>query len=717
MSGSLKSQFQKSTTPQQRQQTRRVMLIWLIVLMLVLVGVVFTGRNYGSAQLAFSQAYSSTNFAEAPARNSDTSRQIVMTPSQPSTEIKPPATNPKIEILATSTDNGTVPSPASETNPPTPPAQLFPLQDSGGTLILSLAEAGSFHLFAYHPQTLPLTRLTAGEWDDITPSTNPDGHTLAFSSNRDGQWDLYLLDLENGEVKRLTDTPEYDAAPSWSPDGQWLAYETYLTETLPSPTSGGSTPTPQTTPTAPPKRESLELFILHLDPESSAKEIIRLTNDPAADFSPHWSPSGRSIAFVSNRGGDDEIWLADLDQIDDRFQNLSQNPDSQDRFPNWSPDGSALAWSTKADGFQEIQALDMTSDVRSLRIIGSGEQFAWDPSGTAITAVLPTPNENYLTGYSVQSPGLSLPPLALRGAVAGMTWTPMQIADLLPDVFRQAARITPVPAWLPALTPVADIPNGRQRVVPLEDVEAPYPMLNDMVDESFQALRKELAASIGWDFLSNLENAYVPLTSPMNPGLLGDWLFSGRAIAVNPAPLNAGWMAIVREDFGSQVYWRVYLRTRFQDGSQGIPLHRLPWNFNARYSGDPRYYEQGGSLVNQIPNGYWLDFTQLAASYGWERLPALTIWQSAFGAARFNEFASSDGRDWLSAMQEIYPDEALSTPTPILPPTFTPTATRWPTRTPTPTRTPRPTRTTTPTRTPTLTRTPTPTLITGTPIP
>jgi TolB protein len=626
-------------------------------------------------------------------------------------------TSPISDPAITPTDASQVSAPKSPGILPIPTARQLPIQDGEGTLIIAIVEAGNSHLFAYHPQNMPLTRLTAGEWDDITPSIHPDGHRIAFSSNRDGQWDLYLMDLNDGKVSRLTDTPEYDASPSWSPDGQWLVFETYLTETIASLPVSGATPTAQLTPTTPPKKESLELFILHLDSQTNAIEVIRLTNDPAADYSPSWSPTGRSIAFVSNRSGDDEVWLADLDLIDDRFQNLSQNSHTQDRYPSWSPDGATLLWSATADGIQEIQALDMATTPRSLRKIGSGGVAAWHPSSTTITAILNTPNQVYLTGYSVQTPDLSLPPLALNGAPAGMTWTPLQMADSLADAFQQAASAAPAQDWQPALTPAADIPNGRQRVVPLVDVEAPYPMLNDMVDESFQALRKELAISIGWDFLSNLENAFVPLTSPMFPGLLGDWLYSGRAIAINPAPLNAGWMAVVREDFGSQVYWRVYLRTRYQDGSQGVPLYRLPWNFNARYSGDPRYYEQGGALANQIPGGYWFDFTEIAARYGWERLPALTIWQSAFGAARFNEFAASDGRDWIAAMREIYPDEALATPTPIQPPTYTPTATRWPTRTPTPTRTPRPTRTTTPTRTPTFTRTPTTTIVTATPTP
>jgi hypothetical protein len=60
----------------------------------------------------------------------------------------------------------------------------------GGLLVLSLLEAGHYHLFAYSPEALPLTRLTADDWDDITPALNPTGDWLAFSSRRNGYWDL-----------------------------------------------------------------------------------------------------------------------------------------------------------------------------------------------------------------------------------------------------------------------------------------------------------------------------------------------------------------------------------------------------------------------------------------------------------------------------------------------------------------------------------------------
>ncbi len=191
----------------------------------------------------------------------------------------------------------------------------------------------------------------------------------------------------------------------------------------------------------------------------------------------------------------------------------------------------------------------------------------------------------------------------------------------------------------------------------------------------------------------------MPLTASLAPGMGEDWLYTGRAFSFSTVPINAGWMAVVREDFGQQTYWRVFIRARFQDGTQGQPLTTLPWDFNARNSGIVQAYEAGGALAPTIPSGYWVDVTRLATTFGWERLPALGNWRTYYPGTRLNEFAMTMGLGWAEAMLELYPPEVLITPTAIIPPTRTPSPTpRWyQTPTPTNTATPRPTLTPSPT--------------------
>jgi TolB protein len=416
---------------------------------------------------------------------------------------------------------------------------------------------------------------------------------------------------------------------------------------------------------------------------------VRLTKDKAADYSPAWAPQGRQIAFVSTRSGDNEVWLVDLDRTDEgRFQNLSHTPQAAESHPAWSPDGSHLAWASNSqdDSFSGLYLWDREQPDHPARWIGVGDWPAWNTQGDQLATLVATPNQDYLSAYTLDGE-LLLQPSRLPGFVRGLSWGAPSLPSPLPEAYHQAAIQTPSALWQMQVTPPANEPDQRWALILLKDVQAPYPRLHDQVDEAFNALRQRTSSATGWDALANLGNAFIPLTTPLDPGLSEDWLYTGRAFALNPAAASAGWMVAVRQDFGQQTYWRVYLRAQAQDGSQGEPLHNPPWDLAARYNLDPRAYEQGGKYI-PIPSGYWIDFTQLAQQYGWQRLPALPDWRTYYNGTRFTEFVLTGGLSWYDAMLELYPPEALITPTVVLPPTSTPTHTPTASPTPYPTRTP-----------------------------
>jgi len=557
------------------------------------------------------------------------------------------------------------------------PAAELSMPAAQDYFLLSIEENGYAHLFLYAPQLIPLTRLTYGEWDDISPAFSPDRTQVAFASNRAGQWDLYLLDLTSGGERRITNTPEYESSPAWSPDSQWLACERY-------------------------EGENLEIAIISLS--DSQQEPINLSESPASDYSPAWAPDGRRLAFISNRGGDSDVWLADLDKTgEERYVNLSRTPYAAENHPVWNREGNKLAWASSAQtiGFGGVFTWDLLQPERSAVWMGDGSWSAWNMAGNQLASVIHAPNLDYLTAYTVQGE-LLLQPIPLPGPVRGIDWATLVLPNPLPGAFLEAASQAPPRLWTAVVTPLVESPLKRYTLMELEDVQAPYPQLHDLVDESFMALRERVIDEAGWDALASLSNAFVPLTSFLDPGLGEDWLYTGRAFALNPLMTNAGWMVVVRQDYGLQTYWNLYLRTQLQDGSQGEPLRELPWDLAARNELDPKFYEQGGKYA-AVPSGYWIDFTSLARQYGWERVPALLNWRTFYSGARFTEFVMTGGLDWYDAMLEIYPDEVLVTPTRILPPSPTPTKTKIPTQTKIPTRTPRPT------STPTLSPTPTPT--------
>jgi len=558
----------------------------------------------------------------------------------------------------------------------------YPIAISGkeGIILLSMEENGYAHLFAYLPQELPLLRLTSGEWDDVQPALSPDGKQVAFASNRDGFWDLYILEINSGEITRITNTETYEASPSWSPDGQWLAFEAYADE-------------------------NLDIAILSLT--DGDQEPINLTLDPSSDHSPAWAPGGRQLAFVSNRNGDSDIWLADLDKTGaERYVNLSKTPHAEENHPVWTTEGTHLAWASSSQNteYSGIYVWDSSQPERPAHWIGNGDWPAWNTTGDQLVSIIHAPNLDYLTAYTLKG-DLLLQPTPLPGPVRGIIWPDISLPNPLAQPYADASVQNPPPLWHEQAEAIRTGSTLRYALNNIPDIQAPYPQLHDRVDESFTALRQRLIDEAGWDAMAGLSNAFIPLTASLDPGLGEDWLYTGRAFALNPLISNAGWMIAVRQDYGSQTFWNLYLRAQLQDGSQGVPLHDPPWDLAARYDLDPRSYEAGGRYA-EVPPGYWINFTTLARQYGWERQPALPNWRTYFSGARFTEFALTGGMDWYSAMLEIYPKDILLTPTHILPPTSTPTRTPIPTRTPTSTRTPSPTPSNTPlppTLTPTFT--------------
>lgn len=501
-------------------------------------------------------------------------------------------------------------------------------------MVISLADGPYYHLFAYNPQYLPLLRLTDGESDDVSPAISPDGTKICFSSHRNNAWDLYFLDIQSGSVSQLTNTPEYEGSPTWSPDGQWIAFDAYS------------------------KAGNLDIYLLDAAHPESAP--LQLTDDPAADFSPNWMAggSGRQIAFVSDRSGNDEIWIARLDNFKERFINASLDADSEDTHPVWSPDGVYLSWAKKNGGDASLVIWDSNNINSPVRTVGSGDWPAWNPAGNNIGTRVRQANLTALSSFDINTGQINIPLIRLPGPIQGLDWRSKGIAQVLSARVNEAPSPAAPVLWAQTLHQ-NPMPSGKDGLVSLDGVAAPSPALLDTVDDSFIALRSKIGDLIGWDFLNSLTSAFMEKDTPADPGTSVSWLSTGRAFEINDLPMNSGWMALVREDIGAQVYWRIFLKTRAQDGSQGRPMTERAWDIISRNSGDPTVYETGGKETG-VPQGYWVDFTEWAGRFGWERFPALSNWITYYPGARFKLFAFTEGLDLNNALSQIYPGETFT---------------------------------------------------------
>jgi TolB protein len=101
-----------------------------------------------------------------------------------------------------------------------------------------------------------------------------------------------------------------------------------------------------------------EIYVMNASGDANGFSApARLTNHPASDLNPVWSPDGSKIAFVSDRSGDDEIYLMSANGSGQT--NLTNN-DFDDTEPSWSPDGTKLAFVSNRETNEEIYTMDAT---------------------------------------------------------------------------------------------------------------------------------------------------------------------------------------------------------------------------------------------------------------------------------------------------------------------------------------------------------------------
>jgi TolB protein len=115
----------------------------------------------------------------------------------------------------------------------------------------------------------------------------------------------------------------------------------------------------------------------------------RLTNDPAADTQPAWSPDGRRIAFVSFRDGNGEIYVMNADGTG---QTRITNTAAGESSPTWSPDRKKIAFYS-GDAPCSIDSCNfeiysMNADGTGVTQLTNNTVFdghpRWSPDGTRI---------------------------------------------------------------------------------------------------------------------------------------------------------------------------------------------------------------------------------------------------------------------------------------------------------------------------------------------
>jgi len=124
--------------------------------------------------------------------------------------------------------------------------------------------------------------------------------------------------------------------------------------------------------------------------KADGTQLIRLTDDPAADSNPSWSPDGTRIAFISRRDGFANLYVMNTDG-----SNVVQLTTYQSivEVPAWSFDSRMIVFASDMHGNRELYALSADGSNLNRLTDSPAEEFypAWSPEDSFLSGILPQP--------------------------------------------------------------------------------------------------------------------------------------------------------------------------------------------------------------------------------------------------------------------------------------------------------------------------------------
>lgn len=201
--------------------------------------------------------------------------------------------------------------------------------------------------------------LLRDEFDQRGMAWRPDNRHVVFVSNRGGpNRNLFEIDVVTRKITQLTSLIEHINWPSVSLDDR-IVYAPFWHDT----------------------------FLYVVDVETGERDQI--TSHAGNNFGARFAPDGRTVAYVSDRTGNFEIWLHHLDgRPETRFTDNTELGTS----PEWSPDGKRLVFLSDREGdtFKLFIAnADGGTGARrlvdqSISWVLKGRAGAWSPDGESI---------------------------------------------------------------------------------------------------------------------------------------------------------------------------------------------------------------------------------------------------------------------------------------------------------------------------------------------
>ena len=218
-----------------------------------------------------------------------------------------------------------------------------------------------FSIYSCMPDGSDRKKVYDSGFDEYWPCWNSEHTKIVFSSNMDGDdvFDLFTYDIATGEISRLTDREGDDFFTNYGPDKSVVF--------------AGAV--------GPPEEGNFEIFTV-------GSPIKQLTDDPAWDALPHYSPDGKTIIFTSDRSGYGKLYTMDIEG--NNLVQITNSGEWWDLDGSYSPDGKKIVFASNRSGNNEIWVMPVDNPEAAINLTNNhalDDHPDWSPDGSKIAFI------------------------------------------------------------------------------------------------------------------------------------------------------------------------------------------------------------------------------------------------------------------------------------------------------------------------------------------
>jgi Tol biopolymer transport system component len=253
--------------------------------------------------------------------------------------------------------------------------------DSSTLVTVQVELLSNIWVVGFNQPTTNVSQLTNGKMDGYCGVTwMPDGK-IVYAARKIKYADLWMMGADGGNQKQLTDDQPADRFPSVTPDGRYIIFDSLGQGILRMDSDGGNTKQLTGRGIVPHCSPDGKWVAYQRDPGPSVWKVsidggqpVRLTEKITSR--PAFSPDGNQIACFYKEERTVPWKLAILPSEGGQPTKVFDNPVNLNRFFvfRWTPDGRAILyvderggvgniWSQPVDGGRPVQVTDFKSDL------------------------------------------------------------------------------------------------------------------------------------------------------------------------------------------------------------------------------------------------------------------------------------------------------------------------------------------------------------------